>query len=248
VNSTPHLNPHISVDCVIFGFDFEHLNVLLVDRGTDGELFQEKHQYTLPGDLIYDNENLDNAAQRVLRELTGLEQIYMEQFKAFGDPDRIRKEEDQQWLEKVRSHPEARVITIGYFSLVKMSDYEPVAASFAQGASWMPIGEVSGMPFDHDEILKEARRALQEKMSSRPVGFELLPEKFTLGQLQTMYELVLGRKLDKRNFRRKTLNLGILQELDERQKNVAHKPAQYFRFNEKRYKELVETGFDNFRF
>lgn len=242
---TSTLNPHISVDCVIFGFDSDKLKVLLIDRGTSSG---EEHRYTLPGDLIYDNECLDTAARRVLWELTGLSDIYLEQFAAFGDPQRISKQEDQQWLEKVRSHPEARVVTIGYYSLVKMEDYQPVSGSFARSASWIHAEEVTDLPFDHDDIFKGALKTLRERISSRPVGFELLPEKFTLGQLQMLYELVLGRELDKRNFRRKILNLGILEQLDERQTKVAHKPAFFYRFNEKRYRELVETGFDNFRF
>ncbi len=239
------LNPNISVDCVIFGFDFEEVNVLLIDRGKN---VKTPLRYALPGDLIYDNENLDMAALRVLKELTGLQNIYLKQFKAFGDPDRIKKEGDQDWLKKVRTEPDARVITIGYYALVQIKNYQPRAASFALEASWIPLSKVKELPFDHNDIFDEGLKALRQQIALRPVGFELLPEKFTLGQLQLLYEMILGKELDKRNFRRKITNLGILEQLDERQTGVAHKPARFFRFNVKKYEELRETGFDNFKF
>ena len=243
--ATPRLNPNISVDCVIFGFDFEQLNVLLIDRSEDNKT---SLGFALPGDLIYDNEDLDMAARRVLKELTGLEDIFLKQFKAFGDPNRIKKAEDQDWLKKVRSEPGARVITIGYYSLVQIKDYQPKAASFAQETAWIPVNEIGNLPFDHEAIFSEALNAIRQQIAIRPIGFELLPEKFTLGQLQLLYEMILDRELDKRNFRRKIINLGILEQLEERQTGVAHKPARFYRFNVARYNELRETGYDNFKF
>ena len=144
------LNPNISVDCVIFGFDGKELHVLLIDR--ENELKNVVSAHALPGNLIYDHENLNMAAERVLKELTGLSDIYLEQFGAFGDPDRIKKKEDQPWLKAVRSIPNARVITVGYYSLIRMSDYELNPSSFAKNAKWMPLNSIEKLPFDHLKI------------------------------------------------------------------------------------------------
>lgn len=245
-NKNLELNPNLSTDCVVFGFDFEKLNVLLIDRGISSN--QHSPRLALPGNLIYDNENLDMAASRVLKELTGLENIYLEQVGAFGDPDRISKESDQEWLKSIRAKPEARVITVAYYSLVKMEDYSPHASSFAKSADWFPVNDIKELAFDHFEILQDALKKLKDKIRIQPIGFNLLPEKFTLGQLHKLYESILGKQLDKRNFRRKILKLDILTTLDEKQKGVPHKPSQYFTFNEENYKNLSETGFDNFGF
>jgi 8-oxo-dGTP diphosphatase len=160
------LNPNVSVDCVIFGFDLEKLNVLVIDRG-EIEL-AENVRMALPGNLIYNNENLDQAAYRVLEELTSLKNIYLEQIGAFGDLNRICKEADRAWLQSIRVEPEARVITVAYFSLVKMEDYMPHAASFAKNAAWIPANEITDLAFDHYDILKVARNKLKEKIKNQP--------------------------------------------------------------------------------
>ncbi len=247
INSNLELNPNLSTDCVIFGFDFEKLNVLLIDRGIGSES-NNANRLALPGNLIYDNENLDMAASRVLNELTELKDIYLEQVGAFGDPDRISKESDQEWLKSIRAKPEARVITVAYYSLVKMDDYAPHASSFAKSADWYAVNDIHELAFDHFEILQAALKKLKEKIRIQPLGFNLLPEKFTLGQLHKLYEAILEKSLDKRNFRRKILKLDILTNLDEKQVGVPHKPSQFFMFNEVNYKKLSETGFDNFGF
>ena len=245
-NNNIELNPNVSTDCVIFGFDFEKLNVLLIDRGaTSGN---KSTRLALPGNLIYNNEDLDMAASRVLNELTGLKDIYLEQVGAFGDPDRIHKEADQEWLKSIRAQPEARVITVAYYSLVKMDDYLPQASSFAKSAGWVAVKDIKELAFDHMEILQSALIKLKDKIKTHPIGFNLLPEKFTLGQLHKLYEAIFDKKLDKRNFRRKILKLDILTNLDEKQTGVPHKPSQFFTFNEVNYKKISETGFDNFGF
>lgn len=241
-----NLNPHVSTDCVIFGFDFEKLNVLIIRRGVNGS--NSATRMALPGDLIYDNENLDMAAGRILKELTGLEGIYLEQVGAFGDPDRIKTKQDQAWLKSIRSEPEARVITVAYYSLVKMEDCSIHASSFAKSAEWIAVNDIQELAFDHLEILKESLNKLKSKIATQPIGFNLLPEKFTLGQLHKLYEAILDKKIDKRNFRRKILKLDILTSLNEKQTGVAHKPSKYVKFNEQNYKKLCETGFDNFSF
>jgi 8-oxo-dGTP diphosphatase len=222
---------------------------MLIDRSkADGETNNNGVEYALPGDLIYTDENLDEAALRVLRELTGLKNIFLEQFGAFGDPDRLTGEEDQKWLNAIRAHPEARVVTIAYYALVNMHDYEPVAASFAASAQWVPLDDVNLLPFDHNKILDAALHQLNLQLKTRPVGFNLLPDKFTLAQLQRLYEVILNKRLDKRNFRRKILKIGMLRKLDEKQSGVAHKPASFYSFDLDKYRELINQGFDNFGF
>lgn len=240
------LNPHISVDCVIFGFDFEKLNVLVIERDHRPDAVERpssKH-HALPGNLIMEDETLDQSAERVLKELTGLENIYLEQFHAFGDPDRVRMENDTEWLRTYRDEPQARVITVAYLSLVKMEAYVPQPSSFARKVDWFPISEVPALAFDHDEILKKALRTLKTRLRYQPIGFELLPRKFTLSQLQKLYEAILGKELDKRNFRRKILNMGILVPLEEKQKGVPHKPAKLYKFDKEKYEAYSSEDFD----
>jgi 8-oxo-dGTP diphosphatase len=240
------LNPNVSVDCVIFGFDLEKLNVLVIDRGENQ--LAENVRLALPGNLIYNNENLEQAAYRVLEELTSLKDIYLEQIGAFGDPNRICKEADRAWLQSIRAEPDARVITVAYFSLVKMEDYMPHAASFAKNAAWIPANEITDLAFDHYDILQSARNKLKEKIKIQPIGFNLLPEKFTLSQLHKLYESILDKELDKRNFRRKVQKLDILTQLNEKQEGVPHKPSELYKFNEEKYQELTHNGYDNFGF
>lgn len=240
------VNPRVSTDCVIFGFDNSKLNLLLITRKSKQS--GESQRMALPGDLIYEDENLDQAANRVLGELTGLKDIYLQQIGAFGNPDRLNASEDRDWLESVREQPDARVITVAYFSLVNMRDYAPQASSFAASARWVPLEMVRDLAFDHDDILDAAKRRLRETLKNKPVGFNLLPEKFTLTQLHHLYEAILDKPLDKRNFRRKMLKLNILTRLEEKQKGVPHKPSRYYTFNQENYERLSDTGYNNFDF
>ncbi|MGD1848505.1 MAG: NUDIX domain-containing protein [Salibacteraceae bacterium] len=225
-----NLNPNVSVDCAVFGFHEEQLKVLLIEQkaGDGGNLVQ----LALPGDLVLENEDLDQAASRVLKELTSLKGIYLKQFQAFGHPDRVRNVKDQEWLRSFRDNPEARVITIAYYSLVKMEDYEPSASSFAGKVVWEDIHNIPQLAFDHNEILSHAYEHLKGEILDKPIGFELLPEKFTLSQLQRLYEVVLDRKLDKRNFRKKLKKMDQVVALDEKQTGVLHKPAQLYTFHQ----------------
>jgi 8-oxo-dGTP diphosphatase len=233
------LNPHVSVDCVIFGFDEGELKVLLIERDVANPQNNTK-RFSLPGNLVDDAEDLDTSAKRVLKELTMLDNIFLEQFFTFGNPDRVKNAEDAQWLNEVRDLPTARVITVAYYSLVKIGDYSPSAASFARKAFWCPVSEVPDLAFDHNQIFTTALNSLKNKLRIEPVGFELLPKKFTLGQLQKVYETILGTTLDKRNFRRKILNKGFLKPLQEKQKGVPHKRARLFEFDKENY-ELIKA-------
>ncbi len=240
-------NPHISIDCVIFGFDFEKLNVLLLERRLEHEdpsiAFCDQ---SLVGQHIKLKESLDDAAARILFETTGLTNIYLEQFYAFGAPDRLNKERAKIWLKSIGRDPAVQVITIGYFSLVNTNtvqvSYNP------RHASWCDVKKVENLAFDHDQILKKGLEALRLKIKSEPIAFELLPQKFTLSQLQKLYEVVLDINIDKRNFRKKALQSDYIVALSEKQKDVLHKPAQLFMFSREIYKATKKEDFSfNFK-
>jgi 8-oxo-dGTP diphosphatase len=180
---------------------------------------------------LKDDESLDDAARRVLHELTTLEGIYLKQFQAFGDPNRVRGLKDQEWLRSFRNHPERRVLTVGYYSLVKMDEFNPKAASFAGKAQWIDVYKVPLLAFDHNDIIDQALKMLRHELIADHIGFELLPDKFTLSQLQRLHEIILDKKLDKRNFRKNILKNDRVKALNEKQQGVLHKPAQLFKFN-----------------
>jgi ADP-ribose pyrophosphatase YjhB (NUDIX family) len=214
----------LSIDCLIFGFKKGELDILLVQHGEG----ISKGKWALPGGWIRYNESVNNAAVRLLRDLTGVSKIYMEQLGVFGDVDR---------------YPQKRVITIGYFALVKPEDYKLHAGFTASDARWFKLSEIPGMPYDHDKILNSAVKHLKHKVRHEPIGFNLLPRKFTLHQLQELYEAVLEEKLDKPNFRRKLMNMNLLAPSKEKQKDVSHRAASLYKFDKKTYDKLKEKGF-----
>ena len=224
------INPNISVDCVVFGFDGQNLNVLLIEQKDVGQ----SRKFALPGDHLEEDENLDTAAQRVLRELTSLSGLYLRQSGAFGDPDRVKNIKDLPWLESNRSNPEARVITIAYYALVKMSDFNPSASSFAERVLWQEVQDIPELAFDHSKIVTTALNKLRNDVRELRVGHELLPEKFTLTQVQSLHESILNSSFDKRNFRKKALNDSWVIPLDEKQTGVFHKPARLYSWNKDR--------------
>ena len=218
----------VSVDCVVFGFHNNRLKVLLIEQENVSK--SNNRRYALPGDLVLAEEHIDYAAERVLFELTNLKGIYLEQFHTFGNPNRIKKEDDLEWLNVIRKNPDARVITIAYYALVKMEDYIPSPSSYAEKAEWKDVLDIPELAFDHNKILRKALKKLRKEVSVHTVGFELLPEKFTLGQLQQLYEVILDMKLDKRNFRKAIKKMDTVLALEEKQKGVLHKPAQLFTY------------------
>ncbi len=223
------VNPNVSVDCVVFGFDNKSLKVLLIEQK---DLGQGIKQLALPGDLVMEDEGLDEAANRVLLELTQLQGIFLRQFHAFGDPNRVKNIKDISWLQSYRENPQARVITIAYFALIKMDDFEPAASSFAERVYWQDLNNIPPLAFDHNAILNQAINSLRIQFEVKHIGFELLPEKFTLNQLQVLHEAVLGKELDKRNFRKKVMKESWVLPLEEKQKGVLHKPARLYTLNE----------------
>ncbi|AWK03409.1 NUDIX hydrolase [Flavobacterium crocinum] len=215
----------ITIDCVFFGFNKESLEVLLVQHA-QGE---SKGKWGLLGGWLQLDESADDAAQRILQELTGLEDIYLEQLKAFTNPKRV---------------PERRVVTIGYYTLVNREDYNIKASLRVIEAKWYKINEIPDLIFDHNEILNFSLLQLRNRVRQAPIGFNLLPEKFTLLQLMHLYEEILGIELDKSNFRRKILHMKLLTALDEKQKDVSHRAAKLYKFDDEMYKKLTEKGFN----
>jgi len=234
---------NISVDCVIFGFDFKQLNVLLVERKLLDENTEEVliDDWTLTGYHIFKDEDFDTAAARILKEVSGLDNIYLEQFYAFGKVDRLNAAKDKLWLEH-QSGFSNRVATVGYYSLI---DNTTVTLPLkARNVKWFPISELPELGFDHQDILLKALEKLRSKLRSEPIGFELLPEKFTLSQLQKLYETILGTTYDRRNFRKKVLQMKYIIPLNEKQKDVKHKPAQLFIFSRDVYERTKRERFD----
>lgn len=213
-----------SVDCVIFGYHEKQLKVLLIERGT--EPFEGF--WALPGDLVYPYEDLDSAASRVLKDLTTLSDIPIRQIHTFGKVDR---------------HPLGRVITVAYIAIVEMQDLKPQASSWAADTKWHSLKRIPKLAFDHKDILNKALIELQEMVKHEPVWNKVLPEKFTLTQLQEFYETIFKKTFDKGNFRKKLNDLKFIQKIGESQQNVNHRPSLLYRFNEKKYLEQKNKGF-----
>ncbi len=214
----------LSVDCVILGYHENGLKLLVIERGTE----PHKGKKALPGDLVYPTEDMELAASRVLKDLTGLEEVFLTQSKSYGQVDR---------------HPIGRVVTVGYYSLINVDQYQPLANSWAANVVWVDVNELPELAFDHNKIVNEVLSTLRERVRLQPIGFELLPRKFTLGQLQELYEAILNTKFDKANFRKKILSMNLLKDTKELQKEVSHRPAKLFSFDKKAYESLRKKGF-----
>jgi ADP-ribose pyrophosphatase YjhB (NUDIX family) len=219
-----NLNPHISVDCVIFGFDSGKLKVLLI-KPQKIESQQYLDKYKLPGNLIQFGEPLLDSANRILNELTGLSDIFLKQFGVFDDPDRLYPPKDREWLEKSTDMEIKRVITIAYYSLVEIENADSISEISEGKLRWHDPFELPKLFFDHNQIISKGLETLQQELLTEPLAYELLPEKFTLNQLQKVYEAVLKIKIDNRNFRKKINRLNYIISLNEKQKGVANRPA-----------------------
>ena len=233
----PLANNHISVDCVVAGFDGEQLKVLLIRRAGEenGEIF---HDMKLPGSLIYMDEDLDEAAKRVLYELTGLKNVHLTQFKAFGSKDRTKDPKDVHWLEHAMSMKVERIVTVAYLSLVKI-DRALNRGLEAYQAEWVALPDIKALAFDHNLIIREALAFIRQYVDANPAAlFDLLPRKFTALQLRRLYELVYGKQLDVRNFHKKIAMMGYVVPLEEKEQGVTHRAARYYRFDKKVYNKL----------
>ena len=219
--------PAVTVDCVVFGLDLlkKNLKILLIKRNLE----PYKDKWALPGGFVQMDENLEEAAKRELAEESGLKNIYMEQLYTYG---------------AVGRDPRDRIVTVAYFALVKMNDLILHADTDASDAAWFAIDDFPKLAFDHEEILEEAIKRLKGKVRYQPIGFEMLPPKFTLSQLQNLYEIVLETSLDKRNFRKKILSMDLLIDLEEIEKDVSHRAARLYCFHKERYEQLIKKGFN----
>ncbi len=221
-----HERFHVAVDSIIFGYDEEErkLKLLLLKRN-----FQPaKGEWSLMGGFLQKNESIDDAAKRILHQLTGLSDVYMEQLYTFGEINR---------------DPGDRIISVAYFALIKInsSDLELVKT---HGATWVPFVSMPPLIFDHSDMVERALKKLQIRARTQPIGFELLPDKFTIPQLQGLYEAIYNKPLDKRNFRRKLLSMDLLEKLEEKEKESSRKGAWYYRFDPNKYEDLLKRGFN----
>ena len=215
----------VAVDCIIFGYDIleKEIKLLLFKRLIE----PAKGKWSLAGGFVDENESIDNAASRILRKITGLESVYLKQSHTYGDTDR---------------DPGDRVISVAYFALIALRDINRDLAE-QNGVHWRSISKLPDLIFDHPKMVKKALADLQNQVKVKPIGFELLPEKFTLVQLQDLYEAIYQRTIDKRNFRKKILSMGILEKLEEKEKETSKKGAYYYRFNKTTYEKLKKEGF-----
>ncbi|HLO48597.1 MAG TPA: NUDIX domain-containing protein [Kamptonema sp.] len=218
--------PALTVDCVVFGLDRDQiLKIMLIQR----KLPPFEGQWALPGGFVRLEETLEAAARRELREETSIENVFLEQLYTFGDVDR---------------DPRDRIVTVAYYALINLLEHRIEAKTDATGAAWFPTTKKPPLPFDHEQILATALARLKSKVRYEPIGFELLPKKFSLTQLQKLYETILEQELDKRNFRKKILNMELLVALNETEQNVSHRAARLYKFDEHKYRKFKQKGFN----
>jgi len=217
-----HYRILVAVDCIIFGFDGTQLKALLIKRGFE----PERGKWSLMGGFVREDEGTDQAANRVLNHLTGMKSIYMEQLGAFGEVNRDSA---------------GRVVSIAYFALINISDYNE-QLQLEHEAKWFPLSEIPDLVFDHQKLVSKAKDRLREKVASDPIGFELLPSKFTLPRLQSLYEAIYEMPLDRRNFIKKMRSLGILNKLNEKERGLSKKGAYYYEFNNRNYHNVAKSA------
>lgn len=231
---------HISLDCVVFGFHDNELKVLLLRMKFTKE-------WALPGGFVHEDESFETAASRVLKERTGLDQIFLKQFKVFSDPQRSKTNSAVQDLVDGGANPDVewfnqRFISVGYYALVDFSEAEPQPDSFSDLCAWKSINEIDVLLLDHLHILNKALESLRLQLNYQPIGYNLLPEKFTMPELQKLYETILGKELDRRNFQRKMFSYNILNKLEERKTGGAHKAPFLYEFNLANYQKALQSG------
>ena len=223
-DNNPPFNSIFSIDCLVFGYEAGELKILLIERSEE----PFKDWYALPGYIVKQEESLDDAAERIVYELTGLRELPMKQFHTFGDVDR---------------HPKGRVITVGYYALIRINGQKELRSisSMARKAFWHPVKTLPKLAFDHSDIFHTGFAKIRRRLTHQPIAFDLLPEKFTLTQLQGLYEAMLDKKLDKRNFRKKMLSYGYLKELVEKQRGVSYRAAKLYKFDRRKYAKIFQN-------
>lgn len=223
----------LSIDCVIFGFHENQLKVLLLK-------WKNLNHWSLPGGFIFQNESIDEAAYRILENRTGIKNIYLEQFNVFGDTQRRFGDTHRLLMQSEGFEYDPnhwicqRFVSVGYYALVDFSKVKPQPDELSDVCDWFDIDEIPHLSFDHPHIFKKALESLQQTLDTKLVGFNLLPETFTMGELQSLYETILGQKLSRTNFQRKILSLEILERIEKKYSGGAHKAPYLYRFDEKK--------------
>ncbi|HSC37693.1 MAG TPA: NUDIX domain-containing protein, partial [Chitinophagaceae bacterium] len=233
--------PSVSIDCIIFGFHENHLKVLLVRM-------KHTNLWGLPGGFILKEEHLDDAANRILKQRTGIDDLFLQQFHVFGHPDRsdkklhmdaMRREgiaiDEAHWILQ-------RFITVGYYALVEYSHVRPIPDTLSEDCAWWELDEVPRLIMDHNELLEKALASVRSHLQHHPVGYNLLPARFTMPELQKLYETILGKKLDRRNFQRRMLGYQVLRRLKDTRRGVAHKAPYLYSFDLKKYHKALKEG------
>lgn len=236
-----HYLPHLSIDCVIFGYHENQLKILLVK-------WKNTSEQSLPGGYIRYEETLQQAADRILKERTGLEKIFLKQFETFGDPERsktftLEKMSAITGIQLKKSNwMMERFVSIGYYAIVEYSKVSPAPDIFSEQCIWCDIDKVPHLAFDHNEIIEQALKTMRLQLYHQPIGYNLLPEKFTLPEIHTLYETILGKSLDRRNFPKKLLTLGIIKKLKERRNIGAHRAPFLYKFDKRKYEDALKNG------
>lgn len=230
----------VSLDCVVFGFHENQLKVLLLKM-------KFSHEWALPGGFVQLDESLENAATRVLQERTGLGNIFLKQFKVFSNPQRSKMNPAVQDLVESGANPSPewfaeRFISVGFYALVDFTKAVPTPDLFSESAEWKNLEDIGILMLDHNLILQKALNTLRLQLNYQPIGYNLLPDEFTMPELQKLYETILGKSLDRRNFQRKMLSFNILNKLTETKKGGAHKSPFLYEFRLENYKQALENG------
>jgi|SRR5690606_10433310 len=233
--SPEFIHTYVSVDCVVFGFNHENrLNVLLVQRRIDEEVIERPKK--LPGSLILNNEDVDDAAERVLFELTGIKKMVLKQFKCYADPNRASNKDDIKWMGDEYKHNIDRIITVAYLSLCKID--HKINTTKYDTADWYPVDQVPLLPFDHNQIISESLVEIRKWIESDfSIIFQLLPKRFTIRQLYQLYSAISEKKIDIKNFHKKISSFSYIIPLDEIETNVAHRAARFYKFDPKVFKK-----------
>ena len=228
---------HISIDCVVFGFHEGLLKVLALK-------VKNEESWYLPGGFVQKNEPIDDAANRILKDRTGLDEIFLQQFRVFGDPDRARPHHDlyEDMIPESENWFASRFLTIGYYALVDFVNVNPTPDQHAVSCTWYDMNDLPDLKLDHAQILQAALDTLRLQLNYQPIGYNLMPKEFTMPELQKLYETILDKKLDRRNFQRRMLGFGILNRSDKPRKGGAHKAPYLYSFDLENYQNALKEG------